>query len=51
VPRQRSGPVREGHENRLGDIFREMHVSADAPQGRGINPIQLPLHQFRERLL
>jgi hypothetical protein len=42
------GVLGEGHKDALGDILGQMRV-ADHAQGGGIDQVDVPLHEFRER--
>lgn len=50
MPRQGPGFPRERDKHLLGDIFRQMPVTTDAPQRRRIHRIDMPPDQFGKRV-
>ncbi len=51
VTPQRRRLARQGNENHLRDVLREMGITADAAQSGGMNHGKVPLNKFRKRPL
>ena len=48
--RELPGVLRQGDENALGDVFRQVRIAED-PQSGGIDEINVALHQIGKRSL
>jgi hypothetical protein len=49
--RKGRGLARKIGENRLGHVLRQVGVAVDLPQRRGIDQVDVPLHQFSKGFL
>lgn len=48
---ERGGLPGEIGENSLGHVLRQVCIAADLAQGRGVDQIEMPPHQFGEGVL